>query len=261
MNIGEARIRQIAAAADSRLQLWIQLLRTAEVESVAEIGVWRGDFAAQILAACSSINAYYMIDPWRHLDDWNKPANQDDLLFEQFLAKTKEKTEFAADKRVILRGKTTEVIDEIPDGSLDFVYIDGDHTLRGISIDLIRTYPKICVGGWIGGDDFARTMWQHRTDYEPTLVFPFAVYFAEAIGAPILALPNGQFLIENTKTLRFVFVDLTGEYQDITLRDQLHPNRILKLRAAEVFSTVPWMTKVPGNVRGLFRKASRLASH
>ena len=29
----------------------------------------------------------------------------------------------------------------MPDGSLDFAYVDGDHTLRGITIDLVAFHP------------------------------------------------------------------------------------------------------------------------
>ncbi|MGA8620413.1 MAG: hypothetical protein WB660_18050 [Candidatus Sulfotelmatobacter sp.] len=64
----------------------------------------------------------------------------------QFLEETKTKTEFAAPKRVVLQGKTTEVIDHISDGELDLAYIEADHTLKGIAIDLIRVYPKLRVG-------------------------------------------------------------------------------------------------------------------
>jgi hypothetical protein len=53
-----------------------------------------------------------------------------------------KKTEFASAKRVVLRGRTKEVIDDIPDNSLDFAYIDGDHTLRGITVDLIKVFPR-----------------------------------------------------------------------------------------------------------------------
>src|SRR5206468_4924808 len=97
----------------------------------------------------------------------------------------KLKTDFAGSRRVILRGKTTDVIDQIPDAELDLAYIDGDHTLRGIAIDLIRVYQKVSPNGFIGGDDFTPSMWEHKTSFEPTLVFPFAVYFAEAVGATI----------------------------------------------------------------------------
>jgi hypothetical protein len=86
-----------------------------------------------------------MIDPWRHLSDWNKPGNHDDAIFSEFFKQTNIKTNFGDNKRVILRGKTTEVIDCIADGELDLAYIDDDHTLKGIAIDLIRVYPKVPV--------------------------------------------------------------------------------------------------------------------
>jgi len=196
--------------------------------------VYRGDFAAHILGRCEGLKTYYMIDPWRHLPDWNKPANQADDAFEQYLAETKAKTEFAAGKRVILRGRTTEVIDQIADGGLHFAYIDGDHTLRGIAIDLMRVYPKLRDGGFLAGDDFTSTVWQHHTRFEPTLVFPFAVYFAEAMAARIFALRFDQFLIEKRAGGTFAFVDLTGRYRDTSLRDQFRPGKTLKLRLREM---------------------------
>jgi hypothetical protein len=88
------------------------------------------------------------------------------------------------------------VVDQIPEASLDVAYVDGDHTLRGIVVDLVAMWPRVRAGGWLGGDDFCRSVWQHGPDYEPTLVFPVAVHVAEAHGARIFALPFRQFLIE-----------------------------------------------------------------
>lgn len=223
---------------ESRVQLWIDFLRAMQVQSMTEIGVYRGHFAAEVLAACGSIQKYYMVDPWRHLEGWNKPANADDARFSAYLAETQANTEFAGSKRIPLRGTTTEVVDQIPDDSLDFAYIDGDHTLNGITIDLIKIYPKVRVGGWIGGDDFTHTIWQHGVRFEPTLVFPFAVYFAEAVGARIYGLPYQQFLIwkPTDDQTGFEFVDFTGSYPDTTLRRQLGLRRVLGRWIPETFS-------------------------
>ena len=228
-------IEQCIEESNSRFELWINFLNSIKVKSVAELGVYRGDFAAKILKRCDSIEKYYMIDPWRHLDDWNKPANKQDDRFEEFLLETQSKTDFASDKRVILRGKTTEVVEKIADEELDFAYIDGDHTLKGISIDLIRIFSKIKDGGWIGGDDFSNSVWQHSTKFEPTLVFPFAVYFAEAVDAVIYGLPNSQFLIAKDKTQSFDFIDLTGDYQNVNLKEQFNPDKILQQKKKEKF--------------------------
>ena len=218
--LDERRLRAWAAESASRLELWSRFVNATGAATVAEIGVYRGAFAARLLAECAHISVYYMIDPWRHLDDWNKPANKPDDVFEGFYNEAMERTAAHEAKRIVLRGRTTEVIDEIPDGSLDFAYIDGDHTLRGITIDLVRVFGKVRDGGWVGGDDFSHSIWQHKRTFEPTMVFPYAVYFAEAVGARIFGLPRNQFLIAKTTGGRHEFVDLTGQYDELGLRGQ-----------------------------------------
>ena len=219
--MNEATLRELIATTNDRLGLWSAFVNAVGARAVAEIGVYRGAFAANLLDDCPSIATYYMVDPWRHLPDWNKPANKADDVLERFFAETMEKTERHADKRVVLRGRTSEVSAELPDEGLDFAYVDGDHTLRGITIDLVHVFPKIRDGGWIGGDDFAPSIWQHDESFEPTLIFPFAVYFAEAVGARIYALPLNQFLLEKSAGSTYEFVDLVGRYGKTDLLAQL----------------------------------------
>ena len=179
--------------------------------------MWKGDFAEQILRVCGTIKRYYMIDPWASLPDWNKPFNVACEVFDEIHREAIQKTSFASEKIVVLRGRTKEVIGAIPDNSLDFAYIDGDHTLRGITLDLMKVLPKVKEGGIIAGDDFVNTPWQHDIRYEPTMVCPYSVYFAEAVELPIFALPHNQFLIQKNSNAGFSFVDTTGNYQDISL--------------------------------------------
>jgi hypothetical protein len=221
--------------ARSRVELWTEFIQSMGVGRMAEVGVYRGDFASALLQRCPGLTRYYMIDPWRHLSDWNKPANHDDSELGTIFEEARAKTDFAATKRLILRGKTTEVIEQIADGELDFAYIDADHTLKGITIDLIRVYSKVRAGGFVGGDDFTRSVWEHKSSFEPTLVFPFAVYFAEAVGATIYALPYSQFCLQKTQHEQFAFIDLTGQYGDIGLRHQFAPEKTLKLMLEERF--------------------------
>lgn len=217
MNVQAPRLSELVSGATSRTELWQQLLNAQSVETMVEVGVWKGDYARQMLQGCESIKRYYMIDPWATLPDWNKPLNDPSIRFEEVFEEAMNKTAFAASKIVVLRGRTKEVIDRIPDGSLDFAYVDGDHTLRGIVTDLIRLYPKIKQGGLIGGDDFVNTPWQHDVRYEPTMVCPFSIYFAEAMDSPITALPFHQFLIEKRNGSSFSFTDTTGDFGDISL--------------------------------------------
>ena len=219
--LDETRLREMAASAVDRVALWTSFLQMFGVTSMAEVGVYRGDYAARMLREAPGIEHYYMIDPWRHLDDWNKPANQPDDIFERFFTEAMDKTAAYADKRVVLRGRTVEVVDQIPDGDLDLVYIDGDHTLRGITVDLTRLFPKVKDSGFVAGDDFCRNIFQHRAGFEPTLVFPYAVYFAEAVGARIYALPYKQFVMQKVPPGEHAFVDLAGRYTKTTLHEQI----------------------------------------
>ena len=216
----EAELRALSEGTETRVDLWTRFVNETGAATVAEIGVYRGRFAARLLDDCPGIAKYYMVDPWRNLDDWNKPANTSDDVFEGYYRESMKRSAAHEAKRVVLRGTTVEVIDQVPDGSLDFAYIDGDHTLRGITVDLIRVFGKVRPGGWIGGDDFTPSIWQHGDAYEPTLVFPLAVHFAEAVGAHIYALPHRQFLIEKTADSDHAFTDLTGRYGDTGLRRQ-----------------------------------------
>lgn len=217
MKIEEFRLQELASSSASRFDLWSRIVSAAKVKVMVEVGVWRGEFSARVLDQCEFIDRYYMIDPWANLPDWNKPYNQSQDVFDDIYADAMKRTAFAAKKIVVLRGRTKEVIDRIPDNSLDFAYIDGDHTLRGITIDLIRVLPKMKENGVIGGDDFFNNPWARDMRFEPTLVCPFSIYFAEAMNLPIVALPFNQFLIEKSTGSRFSFTDTTGGYSDISL--------------------------------------------
>jgi hypothetical protein len=218
-------MKHLSRSSGSRSDLWANFVNHIQAGTLLEIGVWKGAFASCILSRCASVKRYYMIDPWRNLDDWNKPCNRMDTEFEKCFREAMEATQFAELKRVVLRGTTTEVIGRIPDGNLDFVYIDGDHTLRGIAIDLISAYAKVRMGGFVAGDDLVPNIWQHGRNFEPTLVFPFAAYFAEAVGMPFFALPHRQFLIAKLpRAHAYEFIDFTGKYGTLALRQQLLPS-------------------------------------
>lgn len=220
-----------------------ELVEEFNLKNVAELGVYRGDFAKYLLENTKSIDRYLMIDPWRNLSDWNKPANEENNIFEEFYQETLQKTDFAKEKRHILRGKTTEVIHQIEDNSLDFIYIDGDHTLKGITIDLINLWPKLKHNGFIVGDDFSSSIWQHNQSYEPTMVFPFAVFFAEAVNTKIYGLPHNQFLIPKGQS-GFEFIDTTnGKYSNLELRTQFsNPSKSSFKKTIK--NTIPFASKL-----------------
>ncbi|MDH3741351.1 MAG: class I SAM-dependent methyltransferase [Hyphomicrobiales bacterium] len=231
-------LEAMAGKPHERLEFWTDLLNEVNAENVAEVGVFKGDFAEAVLRQCAGVKSYAMIDPWRNLPDWNKPANLSQINFDEVYDTAMNKTSFAKDKITVHRDTTKSCSAKIKDRSLDFVYIDGDHTLRGITIDLLLMYQKVKNGGLIGGDDFTRSIWQHEGKFDPTFVCPFAIYFAEAMNVPVYSLPNSQFLIVKDEKSGFKFTDLDGRYANLSINDMIKkPNMIVA--AARKFLPAP----------------------
>lgn len=210
-----------------RYEIWRSIISENAARSVLEVGVWEGDFSSRMLSNCPSIARYYMLDAWRPLANWNKPLNLPASEMEAAHKRALAAVSFAAERVTVLRGTTEEVIERIPDNSLDLAYVDGDHTARGIMIDLQMVWPKVRPGGILGGDDFRPNAWQHDERYEPTLIFPLAVYFAEAVRAEITALPFDQFSMRKPDGPgKFKFTDETGRYGDLSVRTAIQrPHR------------------------------------
>jgi hypothetical protein len=222
-------IELAASSAETRSDLWVRIVSSLDIATCAEIGVYKGHFSKDILSGCPRIKQYYLLDPWTHLDEWNKPLNKSAGEFSEVKSEALANTEFAAEKRIVLEGTTKDVSCSLPDNGIDFVYIDGDHTLRGITIDLIHTYPKVRRCGILAGDDFSTRVWQHGREYEPTMVFPGVLHFAEAIGATIYGLPFEQFaiVIDDGMSGEFVFRDLTGKYPSPSLLGLLNHDDVI----------------------------------
>jgi hypothetical protein len=119
--------------------------------SGVEIGVAEGRFS-EILIKSPHFDKFYMIDAWQQLNqkgDGHNPQSWHDNNYKEAL----ERTEKYADKRVVLRGLSNEMIKQIPDNSLILAYVDGDHSFQGCLNDLDAIWPKIQVGGVLAGHD------------------------------------------------------------------------------------------------------------
>ena len=186
----------------NRNKLWKNIINEYSLKknikiNMIEIGVWKGDFAKSMLANCEFINNYYLIDPWKNLDNWNKPYNVGNIEFDKIYKDTCKKLNVYKNKIHILRGKTHEVINQIDDNTIDIIYIDGDHTAKGITVDLIMSFPKLKNGGILGGDDYIENIYHHQSKYDPTMVKPVVDGFIIANNSKILETytNHNQFLI------------------------------------------------------------------
>lgn len=130
----------------------------------AELGVWKGNFSAQLLEALQPTRLY-LIDPWQinedaaHKSAWYGSKKRPDMhaIYEGVLRRfEKERQQGSV---VILRQPSSAGLRAIPDNSLDFVYIDGDHEYTAARTDCFLAYEKIKAGGVICGDDYVGGKW------------------------------------------------------------------------------------------------------
>lgn len=108
----------------------------------AEIGVDRGTFSKVMCEANPDLELL-CVDPWH----W------------KLRGESRHKTAVERLKPYnckIDRRRSTEAARDVKDGSLDFVYIDGDHHFDFVMMDIITWAKKVREGGIVAGHDYYR---------------------------------------------------------------------------------------------------------
>lgn len=112
-----------------------------------EIGVWKGEFG-KILAENGL--KVYGIDPYIYYKECMFYGKQEHLDQAYEVAK---KT-LAPYNYTIVRKASMEAIKDFDDESLDFVYIDGNHSFKYVAEDIWEWSKKVKKGGTISGHDY-----------------------------------------------------------------------------------------------------------
>ncbi len=121
-----------------------------------EVGVQGGGFAAFMLKKTNP-KKLFLIDCWHHQDPNvydDEEANVEEDLQEQLYQETKKR--FAKDSRVvIMREFSKDAVTKFADESLDWVYIDANHSYEAAKEDIDLWWPKVKKGGMLSGHDYA----------------------------------------------------------------------------------------------------------
>jgi len=122
----------------------------------AEIGVYQGDYSEVLLSKNPELKLY-LIDPWLALPGMKLKRGDETVEAEQWIMD--KIYEFTVDrfkgKNVrIIRKFSTEAVNDFADNALDFVYIDGDHSLVSCVLDIACWSRKVKKGGIISGHDY-----------------------------------------------------------------------------------------------------------
>ena len=121
----------------------------------AEIGVQNGLYSKILLDNWKG-SCLFSIDAWKHFpkDDYIDKANCEDEQHLDLYADTTLKLRKFGERSIIWRMTSEEAAKIMPDKTLDFCYIDADHSYDGVIQDLELWIPKIKSGGIICGHDF-----------------------------------------------------------------------------------------------------------
>jgi len=144
------------------------VLKNKEHKIGAEIGVWKGIFTFEILKLLPDIEKYYCIDSWKMYPDYKKAVKGKAHLeanYDNIFKIYKNQVKQFNNKITTLRMMSKEAADHIPDGYLDWVFIDANHSYKYVKEDIMTWNPKVKVGGLLSGHDYGRN--QH-SDIEVT---------------------------------------------------------------------------------------------
>lgn len=114
----------------------------------AEIGVFAGYYSEVLLKANPNLTLL-CVDTWDHV-----PTNSAKVYGQ---AKERLRPYTSTNRASMKMGTSVSVAATIGDGSLDFVFIDGDHSYEFVKSDIAAWAPKVRKGGIVSGHDYYRT--------------------------------------------------------------------------------------------------------
>jgi len=124
----------------------------------AEIGCDLGETTRYLLALNTNL-VLYAVDIWQRRTVLSYEGAKPNRIYHyhpdpQYAFKTfSERTTPFNDRLVILKGISWEMANHVQDASLDFVFIDADHSYDAVYKDIVAWKPKVKQGGLLCGHD------------------------------------------------------------------------------------------------------------
>lgn len=137
----------------SRYELGSWLNEKGLIEFGIEIGTYNGWFASDILHHWRG-KKLYLIDAWRYLEYWNDEMNAGKDEQKNRMCNTFEKIYQFGSRVVMIRELSEDAVLLFNNHSLDFVYIDADHSYESVKKDIEIWAPKVKPGGVLIGHDY-----------------------------------------------------------------------------------------------------------
>ena len=118
----------------------------------AEIGVYFGTNASYYLEELD-IESVFLIDPYTGYENYD-PVKVGLISLEVAEGIAHHQLLKYKQKIMWIKKKASEAAGLIADDSLDFVYIDGNHSHDSVTEDILLYYPKLKKDGLLSGHDY-----------------------------------------------------------------------------------------------------------
>lgn len=135
-----------------RSDVIISLVRARRWTHGVEIGTGEAFTTSRVLSACPGLR-FDTCDPYIAQPDNVGPETWSDWPHSTHYATAKARLAPYRDRCVLGRRASADFVDGYAPGSLDFVFIDGDHGTDAVVADIERWRPKLRAGGMMLGHD------------------------------------------------------------------------------------------------------------
>ena len=139
----------ISRHADSLVKLLTQINDQADAPLVmVEIGVAGAHTSVRLFEQFPNLTMW-LVDPY---EDYQRTRASE---MRPLLVMALVNTQAYRDRRKLVIIPSPAAAELVPDGSLDLVFIDGDHTYDGVKADILGWWPKLkSTGSIMCGDDY-----------------------------------------------------------------------------------------------------------
>ena len=139
-------------------QEFYRTVASKKYDVLVEVGVWKGHSVSYLAKEICKLNhtaKIYAVDLWDETYRWkDKPKLRKQIPF-LYDIYTEIKMQSGVTGMINdLKGISWEVAEHFENDSVDFVFIDADHSYESVVKDINAWLPKIKKGGMISGHDY-----------------------------------------------------------------------------------------------------------
>lgn len=142
---------------DSNIVLFDTVIETVNDNFTwVELGSWTGKSAAYCVVELIKTNKkfnFYAVDTWQGAEEHQElEIVKQDLLYDTYLKNISPIQKYITNYREF----SFDAANRFADNSIDFCYVDADHSYEGVKKDLKSWWPKIRSGCYFAGDDYTK---------------------------------------------------------------------------------------------------------